>query len=101
MHIILRWSIPPEFRESLSNTTLSLRLHPLHTLHLAHKVNILRDPPLRPHHATQDHHRHMQKHLELRRQALVHARGGRDPFREAFQRLVHEARAEVFSVESG
>lgn len=92
--------ITPEYGGSSSNQTLPLRLYPLHALHLAHEINIFRDPPLRPHHAAQDHHRHLQKHLELRCQALVHARGRRDPLREAFQRLVQVACPEVFDAES-
>lgn len=71
-------------------------MHPLHALDLAHEIDILRYPTLRPHNATQDHHGHLEKHFKLWCQALVDTGGWRNPFRETLEGLVDVSCAEVF-----
>lgn len=86
---------------STTDQILPLSSNPLHPLHLTHEINIFRHPSLRPHAPAQRHRRDLQKHFELRSEALVYPSCRGYPLREAFEGSVEKARAEVFFCEGG
>lgn len=64
---------------STTDQILPLSSNPLHPLHLTHKINIFRHPSLRPYASAQRHRRDLQKHFELRSEALVYPSCRGDP----------------------
>lgn len=75
----------------------SLRPNPFRPLHLPHMVDILHCPMLRIYAPAQRHSGDLDKHLELRCETTINARGRGEPLRDALQGPIEEPRADPVS----